>query len=894
MRTTSLEWALGIFIAGVGTFMLVAPHQFSAGGYDAVRPALPWWGAGFCLAGMALLAVPVYALAHWLRLAAHTIAAAALWSLAFSFGATGIWGSAAGYAVLGAASASAALAPAGPHAPLAPAGRRRPDLLALAMGAIALLHSVALLAIPAAYRVPTYDPIRANAAFFGVAFLAAGMGLLATQLLGRRLAPAPSAMAHALAAAVFLLWAAALMLPNRAWTGVALYGGVGAVVGLLPWLQRAAPLMASSSSLRSRLALALAVAAAAPLILAATLIARQEERAALEEALARQQAFAGILAQDTAQYVGLHRSAVAALASQVALLAPDPGEQTWLLDSVSTAYPALSFLSTFDERGGGIARSTARAPEAVARLPVFEEARLSHAPAADVLLRQELSPAPLFALAAPVMRDGQFDGIVLGAVESVRLTDLLASPRMGAGSETYLVDSLGRAIAHPDLSLAASLADFSRLPPVAALLAQDDAPRAMRYRGWGGERLVGYARVPSLGWGVVVERPASVVLADSFARRDLIFGLLVLAITLAAAAGWVAAGQLTRSLSALARAADALAAERTDAPLPRSTAAELDRLAAAFGAMRDRLAARTAEREEAIRMRDNVLGTVSHDLKNPLTTIALRADVLQEEATELLQASEAREAMGMPAAPALTTVAAAAGRTAGAGGHAISTPADADRGIPSRVAAVLDAELTDRLAGVADGLGRIVATTQKMHSMIDELVDTARLHSGQRLDLTLRPVDLTALAQAVVEEYRHTAERHQLTFDSPDGTLVGSWDQARLERVLHNVIGNAIKYSPQGGAVAVAARRVLEPGGAAWAEVAVSDQGMGIPESELPRLFQRFYRASNVAGTIRGTGLGLYSAREIVLQHGGAVNVQSREGHGTTFTIRLPLQHSTP
>ena len=861
MRTTSLEWALGTFLAGAGVLMLVAPHQFSAAGYDALRPALPWWASAFCLAGIALVAAPVFAFRRPLRLAAHAAAGIVLCSLALSFAAPGVWGSSAGYFILGLATLGSGLVQhrrpleAREAAEEEQEEGRRQDALMVAMAAIALLHGLALLGLPAAFRAPTYDAIRGAAPYFGIAFLAAGLALGYAQRpsMGRGSRPLPFlayAAAHALAAVVFIAWALALMLPNRAWTGLALYGGIGALTGLLPWLTRAAPLMAGSSSLRARLTLALAAAAAAPLVVAATLIARQEEGAARAEALSRQQSFAGVIAQDTAQYVGLHRSAVAALASQMALTAPTTLEQTALLESVSTAFPAFSFLANFDAAGNGVARSTPRAPEAVARLPIFERARETGAATADVLYRPDLSPGPVFALGAPITREGEFDGVVMGAVESTRMFDLLATPRLGvgAGGETYLVDAIGRAIAHPDTTLSASLTDFSRLPPVTALLeAPDDQPGALSYRGWGGERLVGFARVPSLGWGVVIERPAALVLADSFARRDQIFGLLMLAISAAAAAGFLAAGRLTRSLTALSRAADALADDQLDAPLPRSSAAELDRLSNAFRSMRDRLAARTAEREEAIRMRDNVLGTVSHDLKNPLTTIALRAHVLQDEAAELLQDSEANEGRTDP--------------------------------LPQ-------SEITDRLAAMADGLGRIVGTTHKMQSMIDELVDTARLHSGQRLDLKKRPVDLVALTRVVADEYRQTAERHRVEFESAEEELVGEWDPARLERVLHNLAGNAVKYSPDGGTVAISVQRSANDA----AVVSVKDQGLGIPAGDLPNLFQRFYRASNVAGRIRGTGLGLYSAREIITQHGGTLEVESREGRGSTFVIRLPLE----
>jgi signal transduction histidine kinase len=110
-------------------------------------------------------------------------------------------------------------------------------------------------------------------------------------------------------------------------------------------------------------------------------------------------------------------------------------------------------------------------------------------------------------------------------------------------------------------------------------------------------------------------------------------------------------------------------------------------------------------------------------------------------------------------------------------------------------------------------------------------------------------------------------------------------DAIRLEQVLHNLIGNAVKYRPFGGEILVRCAR-----DGARARVAVQDSGIGIPQAALPHLFQRFYRAANVdAQHISGMGIGLYVVKEIVSLHGGTVGVTSREGHGSTFSVSLPL-----
>jgi signal transduction histidine kinase len=109
--------------------------------------------------------------------------------------------------------------------------------------------------------------------------------------------------------------------------------------------------------------------------------------------------------------------------------------------------------------------------------------------------------------------------------------------------------------------------------------------------------------------------------------------------------------------------------------------------------------------------------------------------------------------------------------------------------------------------------------------------------------------------------------------------------------VFDNLLSNAIKYSPSGGEITVEIERQLEPD-AAWAVVRVRDEGLGIPSADQSRIFERFQRGGNVTGHIVGTGIGLAGSRGILRQHGGTIAVESREGEGSTFTVRLPLPAS--
>jgi signal transduction histidine kinase len=114
--------------------------------------------------------------------------------------------------------------------------------------------------------------------------------------------------------------------------------------------------------------------------------------------------------------------------------------------------------------------------------------------------------------------------------------------------------------------------------------------------------------------------------------------------------------------------------------------------------------------------------------------------------------------------------------------------------------------------------------------------------------------------------------------------LIGFWDPVRLRRVVANLIGNAVKYSPDGGEITIRLRR---EGNAAV--LSVRDAGMGIPRDDLPHIFSRFVRGTNALEITAGTGIGLATARQIVERHGGSISVESVEGSGSVFTIRLPL-----
>jgi two-component system phosphate regulon sensor histidine kinase PhoR len=175
-----------------------------------------------------------------------------------------------------------------------------------------------------------------------------------------------------------------------------------------------------------------------------------------------------------------------------------------------------------------------------------------------------------------------------------------------------------------------------------------------------------------------------------------------------------------------------------------------------------------------------------------------------------------------------------------------------------------------------------------METQISELLDYTQAQTGYALDHGLEPIDVVGLLRQVLDEHQRSTERHTLELHAAEESIMTLVDPRRLERAIANLLVNAIKYSPRGGPIVVS---VARSGGSEgpWLTIAVADSGLGIPSKDLPHLFEQYYRASNVAATIPGTGIGLTNVHHMVQRHGGSMSVDSTEGVGTTVTVRLPL-----
>jgi len=240
-----------------------------------------------------------------------------------------------------------------------------------------------------------------------------------------------------------------------------------------------------------------------------------------------------------------------------------------------------------------------------------------------------------------------------------------------------------------------------------------------------------------------------------------------------------------------------------------------------------------AELRRLQRIRAEFIDNLSHELRTPITTIGLLAETL------------ARDADG------------------------------AGDGVPTRM---------------RERIGKLEVETGAVAQMVAELLDLARIESGGR-PLLLDDVDLGRVATESVDRLRPFAERQRihLEVDVESDLPFVRGEAARLGQVFSNLVHNALKFSPPDSTVTVSVQIV---DGAVEAQVV--DRGPGIPAADLPRIFERFYKADRSRTAGGGTGLGLAIARHIVEGHGGVLFVVSEEGKGAAFTIRIPVQAAVP
>ncbi|WP_269215671.1 ATP-binding protein [Arthrobacter sp. AK01] len=190
--------------------------------------------------------------------------------------------------------------------------------------------------------------------------------------------------------------------------------------------------------------------------------------------------------------------------------------------------------------------------------------------------------------------------------------------------------------------------------------------------------------------------------------------------------------------------------------------------------------------------------------------------------------------------------------------------------------------------GISKMLDVIARNSTRLRRLIEDML-TVSMQDGSNLDL--KPVDIAKLLQVVVATLRPLAESRHVSVSFTEGTedIEVTADEAKLEQVFTNIVANAIKFTPEGGRVGITSSvSASENGGLAL--VRIADNGLGIPEHDLPHIFTRFYRASNAtSAAVPGSGLGLAIAHDIISRHMGRLLLDSTLGSGTTVSVELPV-----
>ncbi len=216
--------------------------------------------------------------------------------------------------------------------------------------------------------------------------------------------------------------------------------------------------------------------------------------------------------------------------------------------------------------------------------------------------------------------------------------------------------------------------------------------------------------------------------------------------------------------------------------------------------------------------------------------------------------------------------------------HELRTPLNAVLGFGQ----LLELEASD--AATAESVGQILAAGRHLVTLVDELLDIGRIEAGE-LHLEVEALPVADLCAEVLAMMKPLAQARSLTVEdrTAGGRLLVLADRSRLRQVLVNLVSNAVKYNRPGGEIVVSVSRSPDA-----LRLAVRDTGAGMAEAEVDRLFTPFERLSAPSSGVVGTGLGLVVARRLVLAMGGQLEVDSRVGIGTTFTVALPEAAPAP
>lgn len=496
-------------------------------------------------------------------------------------------------------------------------------------------------------------------------------------------------------------------------------------------------------------------------------------------------------------------------------------------------------------------------------------ARPEHNPSLDFvwtsIYPDPISGIPFATLMTPIMHDGEFVCTLAHDMQLERLfSEVIRSDYEGAVH--MIVREDGVIIAHPQLrdEILASegqlTAQGSGLPSLSRLFDMIAAQKGVRAGGFEPTSqsyfFANRVDLPGCNWYFITTIPQSEIKANAvqLTRWVWVSGLLSLAMLLGAFS-LVLRRQLSRPLNDLTRAASAVRDGATMVPDIPARADELGSLASTFREMNEKVLAR--ERE---------LRQLNADLEK---RVADRTVELKRINRRLEDALRTEKELGELRANFVSLVS-----------HEFRTPLEViltSSDILSRYLARLSEDKRQH------HLDTIQESVKRMRGMMEDVLLLGRVEAG-KLQFKPETMDVSKFCHRVIDEWMSINTHRcpielQLEGDVSDAKA----DESLLRHICGNLLSNAIKFSPDGSLVIFRFSREGNEG-----VLTVTDHGRGIPNTDLKRLFQSFQRGSNVSDT-PGTGLGLMIVKKCVDIHGGSITVESEEGRGATFTVKLPL-----
>lgn len=433
---------------------------------------------------------------------------------------------------------------------------------------------------------------------------------------------------------------------------------------------------------------------------------------------------------------------------------------------------------------------------------------------------------PVIIIAAPV----EGGGAIVARADGTAIGELFRDIKLSPGGVIVVFDSRRRIIYRSPTPQTYIGADVSNTPFFAALDGRRTAVIEQTSPYDGVRRIYGLAHAGDTDSVIMVGTPTSVLLEP--ARRQLtryaLFSLLALAC--ATIAALIFARSIVRPVQQLERATRELGAGDLAACAPAESSDEFGRLGASFNSMAQQIAEREARLTELDRLKSEFVSSVSHELRTPLTTIKTFTRLLLR------------------------------------GRHT-------------------EDEKREYLEAIAQECDRQI-------DLVVNLLDLSRIEAGA-FNLSLKVVDAGEVLQAVRTAMSHAAamRRQELRLVLAEDLPPVEADASALRRVLTGLVENAIKYTPDDGQITLHAARDETPSGVLT--IGISDSGRGIATEDLPHVFEKFYRgrasSADEAADAPGVGLGLYLARVMVERMNGSLAVESLDGQGSTFTVRLPI-----